>query len=250
MGERDGSDGQVLPPKQNQRRAAQQHKDRRAENDGQQQRQQGRQDQRVGRDRRLESCPHHASGQQQCDQPSAPAFRRMPKQTERDHAETQGHDQLDGPQRNSVRQNLAGFSFRLDQLRRCHAEKHADASRKGTAEDARKHLPLPFEKIYQSREREQAAFTRSQHAAKQTDEQRQMLLKGGRAADAGLKHLAQDDFHQRQEHQGGQRERDQEVFDVPQPAAPAVACRGGLDRTGCIAAVLAAHFLSPARAAR
>ena len=77
-----------------------------------------------------------------------------------------------------------------------------------------------------------------------------MLLKGGRAADAGVEQFAQDDFDQRQEHQGGQRERDQEVFAVPQPAAPAVACRGGLDRTGRIAAVLAVHFLPPSRAAR
>src|SRR3989304_4467651 len=88
--------------------------------------------------------------------------------------------------------------------------------------------PLPFEKIHQGREREQAAFARRQRPAQQPNEQRQMLLKGGRAADAGLEQFAQDDFPQRQEHQGGQRERDQEIFALPQPAAPAVACRGGL----------------------
>jgi hypothetical protein len=142
----------------------------------------------------------------------------VPQQAQRNDAKAQRHDALNDPNRNPVGQNFAAPFFRLHQLQRRQAEKNGDARGKGAAEDARERLPAAGEKIGQRREAEQAAVARGEHAAQQADDQNQMLLQGRSAAEAAVEEFAPDDFDERQQHQRGQRQRDQKVLRLPEPA--------------------------------
>lgn len=60
-----------------------------------------------------------------------------------------------------------------------------------------------------------------------------------------MKRFPQDDFRKRQEHQDGQRDRDEEILPVAQPAAPTLHFGHDWDFGGEMEAGVAAHFLFP-----
>ncbi len=153
---------------------------------------------------------------------------------------------MNGPQRNAVGQNFAAPLFRLYQLQRRQAEKNGNARGKGAAENTRERLPAAFEEIGQRRETEQTAVARGEHAAQQANDQNQMLLQGRSAVKAAVKQFASYDFDEGQQHQRGQRQRDQKILRLPKPAEAA----GWFNRVGNGNGHFADYFPAPSWAAR
>src|SRR6185503_3592289 len=120
--------------------------DRSAENHGDDEQSKTGHDEPRWRDERMEADPNHAARDQQRDEPPAPGIGRMPEQPHGDHAEPERHDELNGPEWNSVGERFAAFLFRLDELERSEAKKHRDARGKGAAENTREDLPAALEK--------------------------------------------------------------------------------------------------------
>src|SRR6266704_2809694 len=175
MRQRDGRNGRIFAPEQDERRAAEHDKDRGAEHDSRQQRNQARHYQFGRRKRRMKPDPNQPGRQREGREPPTPGVRRVPDQPQRNNRKSQRHDQLNRPNRNSVSQDFAAALFGLRQLPGSQTKKYRDARGKSAAEATRETLPATFEESGQGGERQQTAVTRGKHSAEQTDDQDQVL---------------------------------------------------------------------------
>src|SRR5712671_4186176 len=77
-----------------------------------------------------------------------------------------------------------------------------------------------------------------------------MLLESRGSFQAMMKRFAPDDFDQRQQHQRGQRQRHEEIFDLPKPAMTAARGAGADWDQGSFGGRSAGHFPAPSFPAR
>ena len=140
--ERNRLDWQLVPPKQNERRAPQRCEHRRAQQGRESQSHQSWNQPAFGRTGRPDRRAGYHHRQREGHAAPAPFLRCVPNETHHDQAEAERQKQLDNPDRNAIDEDLSKGLQGQDILQTGEAEEEADRGGEAAAEDCRRH-PSP-----------------------------------------------------------------------------------------------------------
>jgi hypothetical protein len=247
--QRDGLDGEVVSPEEDEGGPAQGREDGSAEEGGQAEAEERGENPAFGRAGLPEGQADEKGSEEEGNDASGPAFGGVPDEADSDDPEADGEDELDDPDGDVVNEGFAEGFHGQDVLEAGQAEEKGDSSAEGGAEGAGCRFGSTVEECLQGRESEEAPVAGSNRAADHAGDEGEVLDDGAGAGDAGVEEVAEDDLGDGEEDHRGQGDDEEEILGLEQNTTPA----GEVSQVVLgdeLRSMDAAHFLPVSRWAR